>query len=91
VGNVDKVDAFVGMVSEPHVNGKELGPLQLAIWTKQFEALRDGDRFFYAHDSYLTTILRTWGVDYRHTLAEIVALNTDSTTQPNSFSVDGLG
>ena len=28
-GRVDKVDAFVGMVSEPHVAGTEFGPLQL--------------------------------------------------------------
>jgi hypothetical protein len=90
-GNVDKVDAFVGMLCEPHVNGKELGELQLAIWTKQFEALRDGDRFFYLNDPYLTTIRQTWGVDYRQTLAQVIARNTDSTTQPFSFSVDGLG
>jgi hypothetical protein len=90
-GNVDKVDAFVGMLCEPHVNGKELGELQLAIWTKQFEALRAGDRFFYLNDPYLTTIRQTWGVDYRRTLAQVIARNTDSTTQPFSFSVDGLG
>ena len=36
-GNVDKVDAFVGMVSEPHVPGTEFGPLQLAIWKSQFD------------------------------------------------------
>ena len=90
-GNVDKVDAFVGMLCEPHVNGTELGPLQLAIWTKQFEALRDGDRFFYLNGPYLTTIRRNWGVDYRQTLANVIALDTDSTTQPFSFSVDGLG
>jgi hypothetical protein len=90
-GNVNKVDAFVGMVCEPHVDGKDLGELQLAIWTKQFEALRDGDRFFYLNDAYLTTIRRTWGVDYRQTLAEVIARNTDSTTQPFSFSVEGVG
>ena len=38
-GSVDKVDAFVGMVSEPHVPGTEFGRLQLAIWAKQFTAL----------------------------------------------------
>ncbi len=32
------VDAFVGMVSEPHASGSELGELQLAIWRKQFAA-----------------------------------------------------
>src|SRR5262249_8112695 len=30
--NVNSVDAFVGMVSEPHVHGSDLGPLQMAIW-----------------------------------------------------------
>jgi hypothetical protein len=43
-GSVDKVDAFVGMVSERHVGGTEFGELQRAIWREQFEALRDGDR-----------------------------------------------
>ena len=33
-GNVDKLDAFVGMVSERHVAGTEFGELQLAIWTQ---------------------------------------------------------
>ena len=46
-GSVDKLDAFVGMVSERHVRGTEFGELQLAIWKQQFTALRDGDRFFY--------------------------------------------
>ena len=50
-GSVDKVDAFVGMVSEPHLAGTELGPLQLAIWKRQFGVLEDGDRFFAATSS----------------------------------------
>jgi peroxidase len=74
-GNVDEVDAFVGMLAEPHVQGSEFGPLQLAIWKKQFEALRDGDRFFYANDSLLTDIERVYGITYKHTLAELVRLN----------------
>ena len=57
-GDVNKVDAFVGMVSEKHVPGTEFGPLQLAMWTKQFAALRDGDRFFYANDPVLDQIQR---------------------------------
>src|SRR5438874_2415365 len=35
-GTVDRLDAFVGMVSEPHVKHTEFGELQLAIWAKQF-------------------------------------------------------
>ena len=41
------------MVSEKHVPGTEFGALQLAMWKKQFAALRDGDRFFYANDPVL--------------------------------------
>jgi hypothetical protein len=84
-GNVDNVDAFVGMVSEQHVRGTEFGPLQGAIWKKQFEALRDGDRFFYLNDPDLETIRRNYGITYRHTLAELVNLDAGVTVQPNVF------
>src|ERR1051326_2029411 len=49
-GTVSNMDSFVGMMSEKHVTGSELGPLQLAIWKDQFGAARDGDRFFYQND-----------------------------------------
>ena len=84
-GDVDKVDAFVGMVSEKHVPGTEFGPLQLAIWKKQFEALRNGDRFFYLNDPILDTIRQSYGITYRHTLAELIALDAGITVQPNVF------
>jgi hypothetical protein len=84
-GSVDKLDAFVGMVSEPHVAGSELGPLQLAIWRRQFEALRDGDRFFYGNDPFLARIQRVFGITYKHTLAELIRLNTGATVEPNVF------
>jgi hypothetical protein len=76
-GSVDKLDAFVGMMSERHVRGTEFGELQLAIWTRQFQALRDGDRFFYQNDPALSVINQSLGIDYRRTLAQIIALNTD--------------
>jgi hypothetical protein len=88
-GTVDKVDAFVGMMCEQHVPGTEFGPLQLAMWTKQFKALRDGDRFFYANDPYLTTILTRYGIDFRHTLGEIIQLNTNAGVQPDVFKAVG--
>ena len=84
-GTVDKVDAFVGMVSEKHVSGTEFGPLQLAIWKKQFEALRDGDRFFYLNDPQLGPISQAYGITYRHTLAELIKLDSGTTTQANVF------
>ena len=76
-GTVDRVDAFVGMVAEPHVRGTEFGELQLAIWSRQFRALRDGDRFFYRNDPGLEMIRRVYGVDSRRNLGDIIALNTD--------------
>ena len=33
--------------------GAEFGELQLAMWKRQFERLRDGDRFFYVNDPAL--------------------------------------
>jgi hypothetical protein len=84
-GTVDNVDAFVGMVAEQHVPGTEFGPLQLAIWKKQFAALRDGDRFFYLNDPVLSTIRQTYGIDYRHTLAELIRLDAGTTVQANVF------
>jgi peroxidase len=88
-GNVDRLDAFVGMVGERHVAGTEFGELQLAIWKKQFQAIRDGDRFFYLNDPVLRLIDATFGIDPRHTLAEIVKLNTGVTLQPNVFKFAG--
>jgi hypothetical protein len=88
-GDVDEVDAFVGMVSEKHVPGTEFGPLQLAIWKKQFEALRDGDRYFYLNDPVLTTIRQSYGITYRHTLAELIQLDAGVTVQPNVFKAAG--
>jgi hypothetical protein len=84
-GDVGKVDAFVGMVSERHVPGTEFGPLQLAIWKKQFQALRDGDRFFYLNDPVLDTIRQTYGITYRHTLAELISLDAGVNVEPNVF------
>ncbi|HYV15196.1 MAG TPA: peroxidase family protein [Conexibacter sp.] len=84
-GDVDRLDAFVGMVSERHVTGTELGELQRAIWTREFETLRDGDRFFYGNDRALADIQRRYGITYRHTLAEVIRTNTDADVRGDVF------
>jgi hypothetical protein len=77
-GNVNNVDAFVGMSAEPHVPGSEFGALQLAIWQKQFQALRDGDRFFYGNQgSVLGAIKSQFGIDFHTTLSQVISNNTD--------------
>ena len=77
------------MVSERHVKHTEFGELQLAIWTKQFTALRDGDRFFYRNDPVLRSIDHEFGIDYRLTIAELVELNAGVTLQRDVFKFAG--
>jgi hypothetical protein len=84
-GDVNQLDAFTGMLAERHVPGTEFGELQLAICRRQFRALRDGDRFFYLNDPLLTLVRTAYGVSYRHTLAELIRLNTGATVQSNVF------
>ena len=84
-GDPNKLDAFVGMVSERHVHGSEFGELQLAMWKQQFQALRDGDRFFYLNDQVLPELRRLFGINYRLTLAQIIEQNTGIDVQDNVF------
>jgi hypothetical protein len=90
-GSVEKLDAFTGMLSEPtHPGtvGGEVGELQEAIVRKQFEAARDGDRFFYLNDPNLKTIERTYGISYQHSLGELISVDANvprSNLQKNVF------
>ena len=84
-GDPNKLDAFVGMLSERHVKGTEFGELQLAMWKQQFQALRDGDRFFYLNDRVLPELKRLFGIDYRRTLAQIIEQNTGIDVQDHVF------
>ena len=89
-GSVDRVDAFVGMVAEPHAPGSDLGELQRVIWARQFQALRDGDRFFYGNDPSLRRIRDLYAIDYRVTLGDVISLNSDIPREelaPNVFLV----
>jgi hypothetical protein len=76
-GNVNNVDAFVGISAERKFRGSDLGELQWHMWQRQFQALRDGDRFFYLNDPALNVIRRQFNIDFRHTLADVISLNTD--------------
>ncbi|MCC6906993.1 MAG: hypothetical protein IT430_03545 [Phycisphaerales bacterium] len=50
-GHVDRIDPWVGLLSEPHVEGSIYGQCLFMLITDQFTRLRDGDRFWY--ESYL--------------------------------------
>ena len=85
-GSTDAVDAFVGLVSEPHMAGTELGELQLAVWKKQFTSLRDGDRFFFASDPALPIIERAYGISLL-SLTDIIKANADADAGAHPFVV----
>lgn len=68
------------MVSEPHLSGSDIGELKHAIWKQQFEALHDGDRYFYESNKSLiksTRLLSLLDLDWRKTSANVVADNSD--------------
>ena len=69
-GNVNKIDAFVGMLSEQHVRGTEFGELQLAIWTQAVRGAPRRRPVLLPQRSLLATIREQYGIDYRQTLAE---------------------
>ncbi|MEM7228468.1 MAG: peroxidase family protein [Planctomycetota bacterium] len=68
-----EVDAWVGMLCEPHRPNAFVGETLYRVLRDQFIRLRDGDRFWY--ESYLPPPL----IDEVNalTLAEIIRLNTD--------------
>jgi hypothetical protein len=69
----------VGIFAEKHVPGSDSGQTQLVILQKEFQNLRDGDRFFFGNDQGLSFIKNRFGIDFRHTLAQVMEMNTDLT------------
>jgi len=76
-GDVNAVDAFTGMIAEKSQPNSEMGELEQAIWKKQFEASRNGDRFYYQNNQGLATIRAVFGIDFRTNLGDVIARNTD--------------
>lgn len=71
--SVEEIDLWVGGLAEDDVPGAMVGPLFFEILTTQFEALRDGDRFWY-QIALLPEELD--GVE-RTRLSDIIRRNTD--------------
>lgn len=51
-GNVNSIDAWVGMLCEDHLPGASVGRTHAAILIDQFTRLRDGDRFWYRNGQF---------------------------------------
>jgi hypothetical protein len=81
-GSVDKVELFVGLMAEDHLPGSSLGETEQAIVARQFEAVRDGDRFFFENADPPAMVNRL----NHTTLAQIIERNTPITNlQSNVF------
>lgn len=72
-GDVDNIDLWVGGLAEDHEPGSSMGETFSSIIVAQFEAIRDGDRFWYQNimdGRELKEIENT-------TLADVIQRNTD--------------
>ncbi len=73
-GDVNDIDPWVGLLAEVHLPGALFGETIMAIVKKQFQEIRDGDRFFFEADPSLSTaeveMIRN------STLTEIIRRNT---------------
>ena len=83
--DVNKIDAWVGMLSEKHINSEAIfGELVMRILKEQFSILRDADRFYYENDDSFTPAQKLQITNT--TLHDIIMRNTTiSLMQPNVF------
>ncbi len=84
-GELENVDPWVGMLAEKKLNGALFGETMMKIIERQFQALRDGDRFFYKNDAAFSEeeIAEIDAV----TLYDILTRNTElELMQPNLFT-----
>lgn len=104
-GNVNDIDAWVGMLAEEHMQDALFGETIMEIMELQFHALRDGDRFYFENDPVLSQeeigeiknttfrdiIMRNTGVAVMQ-MNVFEAMNHDSICPANSTmaSISGL-
>ena len=69
--DIERVDLYVGGVSETHMKASEVGPTFAYIIAKQFLHSRDGDRFFYKNPDFGFTREQVTAIDAT-TMAAIV-------------------
>ena len=87
-GDVNNIDAFVGLLAEDHVDGAAVGETLQAVLVDQFVRLRDGDRFYYENNFSQQEIKQIEDV----TFSDLIRRNTDTTIiQDNAFSLINEG
>ena len=76
-GDVNDIDPWVGILSEDHMDAALFGQTAMTIIKQQFMALRDGDRFYYENDPWLSPEEKQWIKGNR--LADVIRRNTPVT------------
>jgi hypothetical protein len=74
-GDVNNIDAFVGILAEDHVPGADVGPLTKAVIVSQFQRLRDGDRFFFLNSNEFS-LAEQQNIMATSSLSQIIRRNT---------------
>lgn len=76
-GNVNKIDAWVGLLAEPHIRGGSLGYSMFLIIKRELVRARAGDRFFYARPCVFSRQVRaTISKHGKRTMRDILLRNT---------------
>ena len=73
VNDVDEIDVWVGGLAEDPWHKAQVGPLFATILKRQFEALRDGDRFWYERSLSRKELRRIEATR----LSDVIRRNTD--------------
>ncbi len=76
-GDIHEIDLWVGGISEDPVNGGHVGELFFNILKSQFEALRDGDRYWYEIALPIDEVIEIENA----TLADVIRRNTTIDTE----------
>jgi hypothetical protein len=58
--DINTIDPWVGFLSEMPMPGALFGETLVAVMERQFQALRDGDRFYYLNDPVLSDTEKNW-------------------------------
>ena len=85
-GSVNNIDMWVGGIAEDPINGGHLGPLFFTVLKNQFEALRNGDRYWYQRSLPPSVLVEVEDT----TLADVIRRNTsiDTEIQDDVFHVN---
>lgn len=96
-GDVNSIDPWIGFMSEDHMTDKTVGEGMHEILSIQFQALRDGDRYYYENDPSFTADqvqaiqnTRLSDIILRNTSIDLIQDNVFLAQERNTLAVELL-